>query len=247
MNRTAIRVADILEQIANSPDGATLSEISRAQNIPKSTTFDILHALQDSGMIYVRDVERTRYAIGFRAFAIGRKYQISSHLLSSAKEEVFNLSQKLSKTVFLGKKYNNKVFYIYKEEANNEIIKTPEVGDLIPIYCTAIGKVLLSYSKSYKQQVEELELTKLTKNTIIDKNILLDQLLDIKNKKYAVEIGERDALLYSIAAPLFNFENKMSGAVSFSYIYNSEIDIESEIQQVRNCAINISKNMGYKE
>ncbi len=245
MSRTAIRVANILEQIANSPNGTTLAEITKEQGIPKSTAFDILSSLQKSDMIYVNDVERTKYAIGYRAFAIGIKYQKSSHLINSSSNEVLNLSHKLNKPVFIGKRYDDRVIFVHKEEGKNGIIKVPEVGDSIPIYCTAIGKVLLAFSKSYKKQVEELELTKLTEKTITDKRILLDQLANIKRMGYSVEIGERDDLLYSIAAPIYNFEKRLSGAISISYIYNSNIDMEAEIQEVTSCAQIISRKMGY--
>ncbi|MCF8019751.1 MAG: IclR family transcriptional regulator [Vallitaleaceae bacterium] len=247
MSRTVIRVANILEQIANSPNGSTLAEITKKQDIPKSTAFDILASLQRSDMIYVSDVERTRFAIGYRAFAIGIKYQKSSHLINSAMADVLNLSTKLNKPVFLGRIFDNKVILIYKEEAQNSIIKMPSIGKLIPIYCTAVGKVLLAYSESNKTIINELELTKLTKNTIVDKNVLLEELEKIEHDGYAIEIGERDDLLYSIAAPIYNFENKLSGAISVSHIYNKDVDIQYEVDLIRQCAIDISRKMGYDE
>ncbi len=246
MSRTVIRVANVLEQIANSPNGTTLAEITKKQNIPKSTAFDILSSLQKSDMIYISDVERTRYAIGYRTFAIGIKYQKSSHLINSAMHEVVNLSNNLNKPVFIGRIFDNKVVFVYKEEANNSIIKMPEIGELIPIYCTAVGKVLLAYSDACKKTVKELELTKLTEKTIVDKEILLKQLVQIKEQGYAIEIGERDDLLYSIAAPIYNFEDKLSGAISVSHIYNADVDIQGEAQKIYECAMKISRKMGYE-
>jgi DNA-binding IclR family transcriptional regulator len=247
MSRTVIRVANILEQIANSPNGTTLAEITKKQDIPKSTAFDILASLQRSDMIYVSDVERTRYAIGYRTFAIGIKYQKSSHLINSSMKDVLDLSTKLNKTVFLGRIFDNRVILVHKEEAQSSIIKMPNIGELVPIYCTAVGKVLLAFNETNKEIINELELTKLTEKTIVDKTVLLDELENIEQDGYAVEIGERDDLLYSIAAPIYNFENKLSGALSVSYIYSPDVDIEYEVNQIRQCAMEISRKMGYDE
>jgi DNA-binding IclR family transcriptional regulator len=46
MNRAALRAVDLIEQVANSPDGRTLSELARELRVPKSTLWSIVRALE---------------------------------------------------------------------------------------------------------------------------------------------------------------------------------------------------------
>ena len=60
---TIARIAKILTVIGASASGLTLSEISEALRLPKSTTFRMLQALGQRGM--VRKDERTKlYCLG---------------------------------------------------------------------------------------------------------------------------------------------------------------------------------------
>ncbi len=247
MSRTTLKVVSILETIANAKDGITLTEIAKKNDIPKSTTHTILQSLEKTKMIYICDKSRTKYAIGYRSFTIGKRYEVSSQFLNSAQKYVEQLSEKLGKTVYLVKLYNNAAYCIYKKEINNEILKSVDVGDTLPLYCTAIGKVLLANAEPSENQIETITLTKLTEKTITDKSILLDELSTIKNQGYALEVAEMDNLLYSIAAPVFNFEGKRSGAVSFIALINNQTDFQEEIYQVVECARKISKEMGFNQ
>ena len=90
MNRTVLRTVEILEIIARN-DEISLAELVRITGYPKTSVYDILHALEDRAMIY-RCKDKICYGIGFRAYAIGRTYSKNSDLLNSAEilaNEVF--------------------------------------------------------------------------------------------------------------------------------------------------------------
>ena len=59
-NKSVIKTLKILDLIAKSPDGLTLSEIYKELDLPKATVYDILQALyQEDAVYYKNEIQKT--------------------------------------------------------------------------------------------------------------------------------------------------------------------------------------------
>ena len=76
MNRTVLRTVEILEIISKHGE-ISLADLVKITGYPKTSVYDILHALEERAMIY-RCTDKVCYGIGFRAYAIGRSYSKNS-------------------------------------------------------------------------------------------------------------------------------------------------------------------------
>ena len=216
-----------MQLISENDQGLTLSEIARICKYPKTSVYDILCSLEKHKMIYRRD-DRMTYSIGFLAYSIGRCYSRTSHLLQNSAHVCEMLSERIGKSVLLGKLQNSKVFYVQKYSKEKGLINTPDIGDLVDFEHSALGVVFSTY-------VSEEFLG----------NVCADQIEKCREKGYATLEIKGYPSLYSLAAPIFNFEDELSGGIEIQGLYNGKKMLEKDIDELVNTAHLISTNMGY--
>lgn len=229
MNKSVDKAINILRVISENNQGLTLSEIVRICKYPKTTVYDILCSLEKHKMIYKRD-DRMTYSIGFLAYSIGSCYSRTSHLLQNSSQLCEQLSEKIGKSVLLGKLQGSKIFYVQKSTNRRSLINIPEVGDYVDLKQSALSIVFAAYS------TEEVSI-KAPANL---KNEC------IKNGYAKLEIKEVPSL-WSIAVPVFNFENELAGGVEILGLYNNQALLDADVVELCETATKISANLGFSK
>ena len=227
MNRTVLRTVEILEIIARN-DEISLAELVRITGYPKTSVYDILHALEDRAMIY-RCKDKICYGIGFRAYAIGRTYSKNSDLLNSAEIYMKELADDIGKTVLMGKIDRNKILYIAKSEPQHPIVLTPSIGDEEPIKNTSFAKIAEVFTHHEKRICQ---LTKEEKSCI-------------RTNKLATYGFDQNTPFYNIARPIYNFESRLSGVLAVFGVKEDGRDYELEQEKIKACTRRISEKLGY--
>ena len=87
-----------------------------------------------------------------------------------------------------------------------------EIGQSLPLHCTALGKVLLAFGDL---QVPE-SLKSYTPYTILDKDELRQHLEIIRQQGYALDNEEFDLGVRCLAVPVFDFQGAVIAAVGIS-------------------------------
>jgi len=80
-------------------------------------------------------------------------------------------------------------------------------GFATPVYVGSAGKILLSELENNELHslLENIQLTPVTSNTIIDKKALLKELIKVRKQGYATSFGERVGGSASISVPIKNY------------------------------------------
>ena len=78
LNRTTLRSVEILKLISKKPEGITLDEICQVMEIPKTSAYDIVITLVETGMLDVVKGQKQTFRIGLTAYRIGVSY--TNHL-----------------------------------------------------------------------------------------------------------------------------------------------------------------------
>lgn len=198
------RVLNILNLLSVNTDGLTLTEISKAISVPKSTLFPILQTMTD--MNYIRlGKDSFRYKLGISTFCIGSSYSQDEYMLQFVKSIMKNVVTEIKELCQMGVLEGNNVLYVLKEEpeVGMDIRIISRVGKRLPAYCTALGKALLS-----NHDIEEVKklypkgLVPYTENTITDFDTLNHQLAAIREEHIAKEYEEITTGLCCYAVPL---------------------------------------------
>ena len=169
--------------IASEKEELTLSEISEKTNIPKSTISPILSTMVNLKFLSRKD--NMKYKIGINTFIAGESYLESTSLLEMIKTNMGEIVKECNEICQLGIIQDNKVFYIAKKEPTQSIQLMSYVGKFLPIYSTALGKVLIS--KKSNEEIKELigpTLDPLTEYTIKDMDSFLEEIEKVKSVSY---------------------------------------------------------------
>lgn len=247
LNRTTQRTVDILKLVSKNSDGITLDEICEKLGLPKTSGYDIVTTLAESGMVNVEKGQKQRYTIGLTAYRIGINYTNNLDFIGMIEPELKAFARETEKTVFFGVRADDEVVYICKAEPENPIITTATVGTKNPMYCTSLGKAILSHSdKDTRQQMmSRMKYKKKTEQTIVTSEALEAELEKVKLKGYALDAREVEEHMECVGAPVFGSDGSVFGAISLSSLYQPTEDYEALGIVVRDKAAQLSKLLGF--
>ena len=244
-SRAALRTISILEIIAREKQGVTLSDIATELDIPITSASDILKSLMESEMIELMDERSKIYGIGVKAYYIGNAFLSNTNMIDKAKPIMEDLGMTLNKTVFMGKEINKEITYVYKFEPRETMVSTCPIGSRTSLHNTSLGKSIMAYDDDLRDYIKNKSLVKKTPFTITDHQLLMDELIKIRNQGYAVDDREQNEMLRCIGAPIFDYTGKVVAALSVSGLYNKDTDMDYEANLVKDKALQISRKMGY--
>ena len=247
LNRTTLRTIDILKLVSRKPDGITLDEICEKLDLPKTSGYDIVTTLVQTGMIHVARGQKQRYTIGLTAYRIGINYTNNLDFISTIDPVLKAFSREVGQTVFFGIRSDDAIVYICKFEPENPIITTATVGTKNPIYCTSLGKAIMAYSDEEEagQLMERITFKKHTERTICTREELEKELERVRDKGYAFDARELEEHMECVGAPVFGQDGNVMGAISVSSLYKPTEDYDALGCLVRAKAAEISKLLGF--
>jgi IclR family acetate operon transcriptional repressor len=210
--RAVDRALDILDVLRARPRGASLAQVARATELPRSSAFRYLAALEARGYV-TRDGGARPYRLG-PAFAGGdSRLQV---LAAAARPLLEELRDRFKETINLGVLDGNGVLYLDVLESPKAIRFAARAGERDPIHSTALGKALagqLADDEVRRILVAE-GMPALTPRTITDPDEYLRQLVTVRKTGYAHDNGENEEHGGCIAVAITGVE--LAAALSLS-------------------------------
>jgi len=246
--QTLNRVLDIIELLAEQREGIGVTEIGQALGLHKSTVHRMLNALAERGYIE-KDPKYSTYKIGLKFIEISSLSLNKLELKTEARPFIRKLAETVGQPVHLAILDGMDAVYIDKVEAVNSIRMYSQIGKRVPVYCSALGKVLLSGLKNDERKtvISKLQFVKMTSNTIDSPERLEEEVQKAIERGWALDNEEHEEGIRCIAAPVYDYAGKIIAAVSVSgdkTIINSCRDDEIS-SLVIETAKNISHRMGH--
>lgn len=249
-HRLLCRALDILEIVSLRPKGLLFSEICDCISGPKSSLSVLAHTLERRGYLSY-DEATSRYRIGVKSFETGIRFLEKNNLKRHISDILARMSRESNETVHLAILDRLDVIYLEKFESSHSIRMASAVGRRLPAYSTAIGKALLiGYEKEeLRKFYQNVELERLQKNTIIDKEVLFDQIDMFRSSSITEEIEESTLGIRCVAAPIREKNKKVLAAVSIAVpIFRADDKlIENIVRIVRDGAAEISALVAYSD
>ena len=243
------RSLDIIEQLATSEEGLSVTELSRRTDLPKSTVFRILGTF--SSRHYVEKNEATNlYVLGYKFVEIASVYLNKIVLKTEAVPIMHEVASALTGISYLGVLEKNEVMYLERVEQFNSIRLYSQIGKHEPLYCTALGKVLLSQLpvQDFEHIAKSLTYEKMTSKTIRNFEELAREVEQARVNGYAVDRGEQAENIQCLAVPIFDFTRKAIAAMSISKPDLFKLHkIELILAKMREASEKLSLRMGYTE
>jgi len=208
---TLLTVVEYLEQAGE----AGVTEISDSVGVSKSTVHNHLTTLREKG--YVVNQEG-RYQLGLRFLRIGETTRIRTGLYEIARPQVETLVEGMDLVGNLAVEEHGEGVYLYRSRGSDEIRFSTRAGERHELHCTATGKSILAHVSSDRVErlLESLDMTRYTEQTITNKQDLLDELEQVRDRGVAFDEEEYGPGLRCVGVPIFGSEGEVIGAISLS-------------------------------
>jgi len=201
----------ILEKLANAPEGLGITELADEFKVDKGGMSRLLQTLAHYGFAE-KDISTRKYILGPQIFRLSRALLTRMPLRDTAKPFLNQLVEATGECSHLAILAQGQALYIDQAESPSALRVTTGVGTLAPLYCTALGKVLLAFTKAPIPS----ELKSYTMRTIIDREMIQRHLDQVRSLGYAVDDEEYDYGVRCIAVPVYDYRDKCVAAVGIS-------------------------------
>ncbi|QGU94729.1 helix-turn-helix domain-containing protein [Clostridium bovifaecis] len=244
------RAINILEELSKEKEGLGLTELSQLVGLHKSTTHRLLLTLMERGYVD-KNPNSGKYLVGVRTLNLGAAVLDRMDVKSVARPYVEKLSKETNEVVHLVILDGNEAVYIDKVESPKGSIRMySQIGRRAPLYCTGVGKVLLTSldNDTVRALMSGTKMIKHTKNTITNIDDLIEELDKIRKQGYGMDEVEHEEGIRCVSCPIYGMDGKIVAGISVSgpVFFITEERIPELIKQTKEAARSISSQLGYK-
>jgi IclR family pca regulon transcriptional regulator len=207
----------ILEAFTDSTPSLSLTELSSAAGLDKSTAFRFVYTLEKLSYL-VRDAETKRYRPAPKVLRLGFTALNSLGLRQIAQPYLKALSSQAGETTNMTVRDGPEVIYIARNKTRQIIGINLHVGSRLPVYCTSMGKAqLIDLSQDeLRDLLGEGPYPAMGPNTLTTLEGLASELEQVRRQGYALNDEELAAGLRSVAAPIRDYDGKIVAAINIS-------------------------------
>lgn len=236
----------ILELLAQSQRGLTLSDVSRRLSIPKSSAHVLIKTLEVMGYLKSSKING-RYCFGMKLVSLSNMALENLDLREQARPFLQQLMLRTGLTVHLAILEGAEAVIIEKIEAPGMLRLATWVGRRLDANSSGVGKALLAFSDgSCDQRFLGHPMARHNKNTISSPERLARELKKIRELGYAFEDEEGEIGFRCIGVPLYDSAHRAIAAISVagttSQISNDRV--AKLIAAVKAAAHQISEHLG---
>ena len=203
----------ILKALGEHPGRLGLSDLADRVGLAKTTVHGLLRTLQEHGLVE-QHLDTDKYQLGPELLQLGNSYLDLNELRSRSLAWSELLAARVGEAVRVGVPHGEGVLVVHHVFRPDASLQVLEVGALLPLHATALGKAVLAYLDD--EEIDEVVsggLPKLTGHTHVSPAAVRRELAAVRESGYALE--REEALLGEggVAAPIFDRRTDAIGAV----------------------------------
>jgi IclR family acetate operon transcriptional repressor len=247
-NITALQRGLRLLQLFSESRGLTAKQVASLSRLPVSTVHRFLANLEAAGFLNCSG--DGVYHLGIACFAIGQAALSQLDIRRVSLPYLRELNQQTRETIHLTIRHGLSAVYVEKLDSPEQLRIHSRIGAAVPLYCTAVGKVMLAYLPAEEQQrvLPQLDLKRLTPNTVGNSQELKTELYRVRKNGYACDLEEHEMHIRCVAAPIWDH----TGAVHASLSITAPM-VRMTVSRLRQLApliqaagLQISRELGYR-
>lgn len=243
--KSALRVLDILEHLAVTPEPLGLLAIARHFGFPKSSTLALMGTLVDRGYVErdAQDRYRLRGPLRLRWAA-----DTEGRLLLAAHAPMAWLHASTRETVSLGVLTPGcEVRVLTKLTSPQEVRYDSDASQPRPAYCTAMGRVLLGHRPAAELQayLARAPFPRLTPATLTSGRALAQRIREAREHDLAVVLEEFSLGGSGAAVPLRDGQGRVVAALNVATVTSRfEAQQEAIVAALREAASQVTRSLG---
>ena len=243
------RAFSVLEEVARHRNGITLSELSRKLGLHTSTLYHVTRTLSSLGYLRTGPDDK-RYRMGRGIFQLASACLDEAEICASATPYLEKLAEATGEATHFAIWERRKALILARHAGPNALQINERAGTLRPVYCTAIGKALLSglSPEAYAEYTSGIVFEPYTPSTLKDAQELVLQVDKARRDGIAFDDCEFNAEVRCMAATVRDFSGKVIGAIGFSGpVWRMSLtDMADYTSITRSIAAELSEQFGFR-
>ena len=211
---TLVRGIQVLEIFSPEVAAITTSETAKIVGISRAAARRLLLTLTTLG--YLKQT-KSAFQLTDKISTIGQGLLARNDQWMRATAEVIDLSNRMNEPFSIAVLEGLKIRFVARDHKRRIHSAWLKVGDRLPAYCSAAGKVLLASLETNEVDqliAQEGPLVQRTVHTITGRDNLLEELLQVRLQSWATAEDEMDLGTIGIAVPVFNNEGNVIAALA---------------------------------
>ena len=210
------KIFAVLEVVAER-GSCRLTDIANEIGVSKTTLHHTISQMENEGLLQ-REPGGRQLKVGNKLARLATGLVRSSMRDGQVREILENLVTSIGESCSIGVQNANSVVYIEAVTSGSPLAYNFQTGQKTPLYCTSTGKLYLSTLSAveFNKYIQNENLIKYTKNTIIDKDLLRKEVEEIKLNCFARSDGEYVDGVVGAAVPVNDIRGNMIAGLAIS-------------------------------
>lgn len=249
-NITALQRGLKLLSLFAGPDTAySATQLGKVSGLPASTLHRFLRNLQSSGFLSID--EAGNYHLGMACVSLGQAAIGQLDVRRLSLPHLQELNHRTRETVHLTVRIGLSAVYVEKLDSPEPLRIHSRIGAMVPLYCSAVGKVLLAYLPEAEQAklFDQLEIKRFTPNTVGNLQELQTELQKVRKTGYACDLEEHEVHIRCIAAPIWDHGGNVNASLSITgpAFRMSLARLRQLAPLMQEVGLKISRELGYAD
>lgn len=194
-------VFNVIEILVEHPHGLVLTEVAELADLTRPAARRYLLSLVANGYA-VQD--KRRFKLSSRIVSIARQWISNAQIWQLAQPILNEVTVQLQENCSVAELSGHDIVYVARSAAHRIMTVQISVGTQLPIHCTSVGQVLLTYQskKTQAKLISEMNFDRGTSKRIVNSKEMYTRIETVKKQGYAIADDELEFGLCSIAIPI---------------------------------------------
>lgn len=237
-----------MQLFSESPHGMTAKEVASRSRLPVSTVHRFLANLEGAGFLNCSG--DSVYRLGIACFAIGQAALGQLDIRRVSLPYLEELNRQTRETIHLTVRHGLSAVYVEKLDSPEQLRIHSRIGAAVPLYCTAVGKIMLAYMPDGEREkiLPQLGLTRLTPNTAGNLQELQTELYRVRKNGYACDLEENELHIRCVAAPIWDHAGGVNASLSITapVVRMAVARLRQLAPLIQTAGLQISRELGYR-
>lgn len=215
MAKSAFRVLEIMEFVAQCNNGASHTEIAAALRIPKSSLTGLMRDLLGPGYLQL-DEGTGRFTIGSQVMFLANAYLKRLNIVRDGAPSVRRIFVALNEFTSLALPKDDYCILVCAESSPSPLAHSLNIGERVPMLSSAAGKAILAFldDAELDEYLTSNKPVRYTPQTLTKTEDIRKELKQIRETRIAYGREEYLGGITGIASPVFNIRGRPIAAIS---------------------------------
>jgi IclR family acetate operon transcriptional repressor len=211
------RGLSILDALAKSGGGLTLTDVAQRVQLPPSTTHRLLSTLEKMGYIHQAG-ELGLWYVGLQAFTVGTTFLANRDFVAESHAYMHRLMEQAGETANLAILDGTEAVFVAQVQCHEMMRTLVALGSRVPLHASGVGKAL--FAALPDAQVDAIlkvkGLPRITENTIVAMETMWAALRVIRQRGYSFDDEEHARSTRCVGAAIYDEHAEPLGAISIA-------------------------------